>query len=34
MTVLEAQPDSEMAQEYRRLAEQILAVCREAEEQK
>ena len=34
MTVLEAQPDSEMAQEYRRLAEQILAVCREADEQK
>ena len=29
MTVLEAQPDSEMAAEYRRLAEQILAVCRE-----
>lgn len=28
MTVLEAQPDSEMAAEYRRLAEQILAVCR------
>ncbi|OUO27630.1 nitrogenase iron protein NifH [Eubacterium sp. An3] len=29
MTVLETQPDSEMAAEYRRLAEQILAVCRE-----
>lgn len=29
MTVLEAQPDSEIAAEYRRLAEQILAVCRE-----
>ena len=29
MTVLEAQLDSEMAAEYRRLAEQILAVCRE-----
>lgn len=29
MTVLEARPDSEMAQEYRRLAEQILAICRE-----
>ena len=29
MTVLEAQPDSEMAAEYCRLAEQILAVCRE-----
>lgn len=29
MTVLEAQPDSEMAAEYRRLAEQIFAVCRE-----
>ena len=29
MPVLEAQPDSEMAAEYRRLAEQILAVCRE-----
>lgn len=29
MTVLEAQPDSEMAAEYRKLAEQILAVCRE-----
>ena len=29
MTVLEAQPDSEMAAEYRRLAEQILAVCLE-----
>lgn len=29
MTVLEACPDSEMAQEYRKLAEEILAVCRE-----
>lgn len=29
MTVLEARPDSEMAQEYRRLAGQILAICRE-----
>ena len=29
MTVLEAQPDSEMAAEYSRLAEQIIAVCRE-----
>ena len=29
MTVLEAQPDSEMAGEYRKLAGQILAVCRE-----
>ena len=29
MRVLEACPDSEMAQEYRKLAEEILAVCRE-----
>lgn len=29
MTVLEAQPDSEMAEEYRLLARQILAVCKE-----
>ena len=28
MTVLEAWPDSEMAGEYRKLAGQILAVCR------
>lgn len=28
-TVLEAWPDSEMAQEYRKLAEQILAICQE-----
>ena len=28
-TVLEAWPDSEMAQEYRKLAEEILRICRE-----
>ena len=28
-TLLEAYPDSEMAEEYRMLAEQILSTCRE-----